>query len=210
VNKPEQRKTVKIYKDEIDLRLKDATSAELIRMRECFNLKPSSGVTEITDEFRTAAGNSIVNVARNFELTGAITYREILEDVISKIQSVGDDFQELLDKVKSLKGKKVAKENAFSIEELEWELINIASKKISSESKLMNPYISKEAAGSLVYAAVSRGVFFAAGGPVTAAISAILIPAALSGPAYRKTVNATLELILIGRRQAIEKGKGKL
>jgi len=58
--------------------------------------------------------------------------------------------------------------------------------------------------GSILSMAVSRGVVIVAGGTVAAFASAILIPAIFSGPAYRKTVNATLELIMIGRRQAAE------
>lgn len=226
------------FVDEINPRLENATPKELERMREFLKLSPSANIDDIIKEYRSAAGNSIVNLARRFDWANTISYREILVDVIEKIRPVDDDFQGYLQKVKFIFKRDDPLEETFSslpTEELELVLLEIANKKIADAQKnmssddekkwrskakkeiaatstngankpaLLNSYAdATNIFGSMFSMAVSRGVFIVAGGTVAAVASAILIPAVFSGPAYRKTVNATLELIMIGRRQAAE------
>lgn len=229
------------FKDEVNRRLKNATSNELSRMRELLKLSPSSSVDDIINEYRLAAGNSIVNLARRWNWANTIPYEEILVDVIEKIRPVEGDIQDYLKKFKSICNRNDSSEeksSELSVEDLELILLEMANKKINNALKnmsaddkkkwqrkakneiaatatkgankpykpaLLNSYTdTANIFGSMLSMAVSRGVFIVAGGTVAAVASAILIPAAFSGPAYRKTVNATLELIMIGRRQAAE------
>ena len=230
--------------DIISLRLGQATTAELERVCTFLGLKNTANVEEIANAYRSAAGNSFVNMARQFDLAGSITYREILTDVFEKIRPVGDDLNDWTDKFTSIFKKPGAypsdeQRKKLTIKDIESSLIEMARKQINTTvenmssddraewhhkaeteikgtraSSLISSTLSSEnlfaknnavnGLYSLVSVAASRGAFLVAGGTVAAAVSAILIPVAFSTPAYRKTVNATLEFILIGRRQSAE------
>jgi len=242
--------------DTIALRLDQATPAELDRLRTFLGLKQTANVEEIVDAYRSAAGNSFINMARQFDLAGKITYREILIDVFEKIRPVGDDVNAWTDKVASIFKKPCAdvlaeKQKEPSIDDLETALIEMAKSKINNavegmsaeEKEKWRKKAEEEMTGSAghvdfswsgftafagssatampmlfsfvpigkagaqatkILSGMRAGALFIPAATTAAVVSAILIPIALSTPAYRKTVNATLELILIGRRQSAE------
>lgn len=245
---PNATSTESLEEGNILLRIEAATEMELHRMCVHLKIDKCNDTKKIASEYKSASGNSFVNIARNCKFAGEITYREILIDVFEKIRPVGDDIKAWTDTVTSVfknTNKDSLHKQRFEppIEQLESALLEIAMNQINnaignispeekaechekaqaevegSSNVLSSTLISissfaKDNAvtglSSLFTVAGTRGVFLVAGGSASAAVSAILIPVALSTPAYRKTVNATLEFILIGRRQSAElEVKGK-
>jgi len=242
--------------DTITLRLDRATPAELERMRTFLNLKQSEDAHEIACEYRSAAGNSFVNAARQFDLAAKISYREILVDVFEKIRPVGDDIKAWPDKAttvfKKLRDLQVDESmQEIPIDQLEQALIEMSKKKINDALENMSadekdnwrkkaeeemkgsaghadfswsnisafagnnvkaamplfsfvPIGSAGAQATKILGGLRAGALFIPAATTAAAVSAIFISIVLSRPAYRKTVSATLELILIGRRQSAE------
>ncbi len=222
--------------DIIAVRLESATDVELGRMCLHLGLDPSSSVRDIVHEYKSSAGNSFANIARNWGLVERLTYKEILIDVIEKIRPINDDIDFYMKKIRSAfarnDGQRLAdwRSEESIVEDLENILMGLSRKKIeqafntmddAKKSALRNESIEEVrrrkndalcshscysgVLGSLFSVAVSRGVFMVAGGTAAGAVALFLIPATVGGPAYRKIISATLELILIGRRQRAER-----
>lgn len=208
-------------------RLDNATRIELERISGFLGLKPTSNTSQIINEYKSAAGNSFVNVARKIGFADDVTYRQILIDVIEKIRPLETDIKEYSDKLvsifSSISGKAPTKDKTLCITDLEMTILQITRSKLEKKCK-DNPEENQNEIGKSGYtstqkvmgtsavsagigigsAVASRGALLLVGGTIASVAATVLIPAALSTPAYRKTINVTIELIIIGLRQLAE------
>ena len=213
-------------------RIENATQIELERICDFLGLQLYSSSTEIISEYKSAAGNSFVNVARKVGIVDDVTYRQILIDVVEKIRPLNTDIKEYSEKLSSfltsIIGTNTNKDVPLSITDLEISILKITQSKIENQrnshstTDKMNSNINgisksgltsvQKVMGSSAIsvgigassAIASRGALLFVGGTVASTVGAVLIPVALSTPAYRKTINVTIEIIMVGLRQSAE------
>lgn len=206
----------------INNRLAQATSAELDRLRGHLSLGDGATPAEISAEFQRAADNTLVNLARPLMNTNAPDYQQILALIYRKLRSIGEDLDETWSAVKSLKFWNHKSDiDHMSVEELETLIFELyaaeyrdANRKAATDPSFWTaaskylPGVTGAAAGAaatfaaatatrLPFAGLAPGLV---AGPAGIAVSVILMGAQASGPAFRKIVPVTVELILIGRR----------
>lgn len=203
-------------------RLTHATPAELQRLCTHLSIDLKSTTEKIRKAYLDAADNTIINIARPIISSDAPTYSKILRLIYRELRSYGEGLDETWKAVKSLKfwnyQSHVEEMKDHEIEDIVFKLYaagySDTTKKLITDPSLWGritryvPGVAGAAASTAVavtsatatrlpFAAIAPGVV---AGPVGIAAAVVLIGAQASGPAYRKIVPATVELMLIGRR----------
>jgi hypothetical protein len=203
-------------------RLELATEAELKRMCQHLSIGDKSSVEEIIKGYLDAADNTIINVVRPVVPSDAPTYSKILRLIYRQLRSYAEGLDETWRAVKSLKPWKyqspidemtddALEEKIFKMYAAEFSDIQ---KKLIADPSLWNklagyiPGVTTATASTAVTiaATTARRFPFAAAapsamaGPVGIALSVVLLGFQAAGPAYRKIIPATVELMIIGRR----------
>lgn len=203
-------------------RLELATPAELGRMCQHLSLKETASAEEISKAYFDAADNTILNVIRPVIKSEVPTYRQILILIYKELRSFSEGLDETWKAVKSIKfwnykspvedlSDKELEERIFEMYAAEY---TDAKKKLIADPSLWSkvtsymPGVTGAAAGTaatvsaatatrLPFAAVAPG---AVAGPIGIGLAVVTMGIQASGPAFRKIVPATVELMLIGRR----------
>lgn len=206
----------------LDERLRASTQAELDRLCELLSIRQGSNVEAIRRAYLDAADNTIANLTRSIIPSKEPTYSQILRLIYRELRSFSEGLDETWKAVKSLKfwsyqspidqlEDSALEERIFKLYAAEY---SDAKKKLIADPSLWSkvtsylPGISGAAAGAvttataatatrLPFAGVAPGLV---AGPAGIAMAVVLLGVQASGPAYRKIVPATVELILIGRR----------
>lgn len=203
-------------------RLELATPVELNRMRDHLSLSQEADVDQIARAYLDAADNTILNIIRPLVNSEVPTYRQILLVIAKELRSFNEGASEFWQAVRSLKvwSYKSALED-LSDDELESRIFEIcAAEYFAAKEKLiadpgfwtkLGAYlpgmtgaaastaaaVSAATATRLPFAAAAPG---AVAGPVGLGLAVLMMGVQASGPAFRKIVPATVELILIHRR----------
>jgi len=210
--------------DKIFQRLNISTDAALESLCKVLKVKKLDDrkklIGFLSDEYRAAGGNSIRNL---FRKEHDLTYKTILIDVVNVMkpglkkteykiedshteENIEDEIMKLLQeriekKLKKMKDKKKEKVGQEIVSELKNQ--GYAKDIIANEHK-------KIAVGSFGFTALEAAIWrFAAVGwmgttGVGLLISAALIGLSLTGPAYRKTIPATMIFIMQRKRRENE------
>ena len=203
-------------------RLKSASAAELNRLCIHLDIALDSSCGEVESAYLSAADNTIFNTVRPLLKTDAPTYSLALKLIYKEMRPFADGLNDTWSRVKALKFKDYQHPvDEMSDEELEQKILAIyvaeyadAKDKIKVDPSFWNrirssiPTIGTSAVGtaSTVTAMTATRLPFAAvpagsvAGPIGIALAVVLLGAQLSGPAYRKIIPATVELMLIGQR----------
>lgn len=203
-------------------RLQAATPAELNRLCQHLGLKEDADSKEIEKAYLDAADNSIFNVIRNLVPNDAPTYSKALRLIFKEMQPYSAALDETWKRVKSLKfwdyrsaiedlDDRKLEEQILSMYAAEYADANdklIADPTLWKKVVQLVPWLggaaasaaaslSTQTAARLPFTTVAPG---AVAGPVGLALAVVFIGSQLAGPAYRKIIPATVELMLIGRR----------
>jgi hypothetical protein len=205
-------------------RLEQATRAELDRLCELLAIDKGSGIDIVRKAYLGAADNTIASITRPLIPSKEPSYSQILRLIHKELRSFSEGLDETWKAVKSLKFWK----HQSAIDQIDdWELeerifklyaaeYSDAKKKLVEDPSLWSkvtsylPGVSSATAGAvtvatataatatrLPLAGVTPGLV---AGPAGIAMAVVLLGVQASGPAYRKIVPATVELMLIGRR----------
>jgi hypothetical protein len=203
-------------------RLGQATQAELARICVHLSIDEGSALKKVENVFLNAADNTIINVVRPVISSDQPTYSQILRLIYKELRSYSEGLDETWKAVKSIEfwNYKSPIED-MSNDELEDKIFEMyaaeysdAQKKLVSDPSLWNkvasylPSVTGAAVSTTVtvtsvtatrlpFAAIAPG---AVAGPVGIALAVVMMGVQASGPAFRKIVPASVELILIGRR----------
>jgi len=206
----------------IEQRLTQATTVELNRLRGHLSLDETSSSEDILREYQQAGENTLVSLTRSMTKSAKPSYQQILVMIYRKLRSVGEAFDETWSAVKSLKfWNHVTDIDRMTTEELEnliFELYAAEYKDANNKAALDPGFLASASkyipgltgastgaavtlaattATRLPFASLAPGLVV---GPAGIAMSVILMGVQASGPAFRKIVPVTMELILIGRR----------
>jgi hypothetical protein len=203
-------------------RFQAATPAELNRLCLHLGLKVGADINEIEKAYLNAADNSIFSAVRNYVPNEAPTYSKVLRLIFKEMRPYSAALDETWKRVKALKfwEYRSAIED-LDDEKLEEQILSMfaaeyadANDKLTADPSLWKKVshmvpglggaaasaavsVSAHTAARLPFTAVAPGVV---AGPVGLGLAVILIGSQLAGPAYRKIIPATVELMLIGRR----------
>lgn len=208
----------------LENRLEQATSVERNRLCDHLAIKEDSTVESIQRAYLDAADNTIVNLVRPIISSELPTYSQILRLIYRELRSYSETLDETWRAVKLLKFWQYQSPiESMTDQELEDKIFKLyaaeysdAKKKLVADPSLWSkvthyiPGMTGAAAGTAVtltastatrlpFAAVAPGAVV---GPIGIALAVVLMGAQASGPAFRKIVPATVELMLIGRRIA--------
>ena len=203
-------------------RIQAATPVELNRLCLHLGLKDGADSKDIEKAYLDAADNSIFNVIRNLVPNDAPTYSKALRLIFKEMRPYSAALDETWKRVKSLKFWDYCSTiESLDDEKLEEQILSMyaaeyadANDKLIADPNLwkkvvkMVPGLGGAAASTVVsvsaqtatrlpFTAVAPGTV---AGPIGLGLVVILIGSQLAGPAYRKIIPATVELMLIGRR----------
>ena len=203
-------------------RLGEATQAELARICVHLSIDEGSALKKVENVFLNAADNTIINVVRPVISSDQPTYSQILRLIYKELRSYSEGLDETWKAVKSIEFWNYRSPiEDMSNDELEDKIFEMyaaeysdAQKKLVSDPSLWNkvasylPSVTGAAVSTTVtvtsvtatrlpFAAIAPG---AVAGPVGIALAVVMMGVQASGPAFRKIVPASVELILIGRR----------
>ena len=203
-------------------RLGQATQAELARICVHLSIDEGSALKKVENVFLNAADNTIINVVRPVISSDQPTYSQILRLIYKELRSYSEGLDETWKAVKSIEFWNYRSPiEDMSNDELEDKIFEMyaaeysdAQKKLVSDPSLWNkvasylPSVTGAAVSTTVtvtsvtatrlpFAAIAPG---AVAGPVGIALAVVMMGVQSSGPAFRKIVPASVELILIGRR----------
>ena len=203
-------------------RLGQATQAELARICVHLSIDEGSALKKVENVFLNAADNTIINVVRPVISSDQPTYSQILRLIYKELRSYSEGLDETWKAVKSIEFWNYRSPiEDMSNDELEDKIFEMyaaeysdAQKKLVSDPSLWNkvasylPSVTGAAVSTTVtvtsvtatrlpFAAIAPG---AVAGPVGIALAVVMMGVQASGPAFRKIVPASVELILIGRR----------
>lgn len=203
-------------------RLGQATQAELARICVHLSIDEGSALKKVENVFLNAADNTIINVVRPVISSEQPTYSQILRLIYKELRSYSEGLDETWKAVKSIEFWNYRSPiEDMSNDELEDKIFEMyaaeysdAQKKLVSDPSLWNkvasylPSVTGAAVSTTVtvtsvtatrlpFAAIAPG---AVAGPVGIALAVVMMGVQASGPAFRKIVPASVELILIGRR----------
>jgi hypothetical protein len=206
----------------LNARLTLATRVELDRLCKLLSIKEGASVQDVEQAYLNAADNSIFNMIRSLVPNEAPTYLKALILIYKELRSYSEALDETWVRVKNLQlFDYVTPIEDMHEPDLEEKILELYSagladaktKKATDPSFLKTltkylPGVGSAGAGTATAVAAhtaSRLPFAALGpgalaGPVGIALGVIMIGASLSGPAFRKIVPATVEILLIGRR----------
>ncbi len=203
-------------------RLVRATRVELDRLCTHLGLDKGANTLDIEQAYLSAADNSIFQKIRPLLPTDSPTYLKALVLIDKERRSYSEALDEFSRRVKSLDWWSY-RSPVEDMDELELEdkILAIfrpeyrdAREKLRTDPSWMKKFVEYlpgvvtagvGAATTVVIQTASRLPFAALGagavaGPIGAALGVITIGRRLTGPAYRKIVPATVELMLIGQR----------
>lgn len=203
-------------------RLNSATPAELDRICMHLKLAPGRSVEDIATAYQEAADNSLSNILRPVFRSRVPTYTQILRFILKELRSFSEGLDDTWRAVKSIKFWNYRSAiDDMDDDDLEHRIFEIyaaefadAKRKSLADSRNLSkgasylPSVGGVAASTAVtvtslmatrlpFAAVAPG---AVAGPVGIALAVGMLGYQASGPAFRKIIPATIELILIGRR----------
>ena len=203
-------------------RLGEATQAELARICVHLSIDEGSALKKVENVFLNAADNTIINVVRPVISSDQPTYSQILRLIYKELRSYSEGLDETWKAVKSIEFWNYRSPiEDMSNDELEDKIFEMyaaeysdAQKKLVSDPSLWSkvasyiPSVTGAAVSTTVtvtsvtatrlpFAAIAPG---AVAGPVGIALAVVMMGVQASGPAFRKIVPASVELILIGRR----------
>jgi len=203
-------------------RLEQATDAELSRLRVHLSLSEKSTVEHVLDSYIMAADNSIFSTVRSVIPSDIPTYSKVLRLIFKEMRSFSSSLDETWEQVKFLKfwnyrspiedmTDSELEENIFKMYAAEYsdaEKKAVADPNMWAKATSFIPGFGSAAASAAVavtahtatrlpFAAAAPG---AVAGPVGLALAVVFMGVQLSGPAYRKIIPATVEIMLIGRR----------
>ena len=203
-------------------RIQAATPVELNRLCLHLGLDEGADSEEIEKAYLNAADNSIFNIVRNLVPNDAPTFSKALRLIFKEMRPYSAALDESWQRVKSLKfwDYRSAIED-LDDDKLEEQILSMyAAEYADANDKLIaDPTLWKKVVrlvpglgGAVASAAASVPAQTAArlpfapfapsvvAGPVGVGLAVILLGAQLAGPAYRKIIPATVEIMLIGRR----------
>jgi hypothetical protein len=206
----------------VELRLKRATEAELGRLRKHLGLADDAAASQIAKAYQEAAENSLATYSRPMLKSTEPNYLQILRLIYKELRSYGEAFDESWHAVKTFKfwSHKSSYEE-LEEDELESRIFEMYAAKYAvakgsgsgvstfwRKAAKYIPGLAGASTGAAVTATAATATKFpfagvAPGlvtGPVGIATAVVLIGVQALGPAFRKIVPATVELILIGRR----------
>ena len=203
-------------------RLELATPSELGRMREHLTLKEVASNDDIIKAYLDAADNTILNVVRPVVKSQEPFYSQILRIIYKELRSYSEGLDDSWRAVKSIKFWNYRSPvEDWSNKELEEKIFEMYSAEYSDARKklIANPGLWSKVTGYLTsvggaaagtvatvtsvtatrlpFAAVATG---AVAGPISIGLAVVMFSFQASGPAFRKIVPATVELLLIERR----------
>ena len=203
-------------------RLGQATQAELARICVHLSIDEDSAPKKVENVYLDAADNTILNVVRPVISSDQPTYSQILRLIYKELRSYSEGLDETWKAVKSINFWNYRSPiEDMSDDELEDKIFEVyaakysdAKKKLVSDPSLWSKVtsylpgftgaavsttvtVTSVTATRLPFAAIAPGAF---AGPVGIALAVVMMGVQASGPAFRKIVPATVELILIGRR----------
>lgn len=206
--------------DTLGYRLTHASQAELARICKHLGIPEDSGVVQIRKAYIDAADNSLYQAARRFIATDAPTYSKALLVIYKELRPYREALDETWGRVKSFRLSKAENSiNALNDEELEKQILMLLPTRdtriqpLGKFSRQVSKWlpgaggvaittavtVSGQSAMRLPFALASRG---AVGGPIGIILSVAYLGNRLAGPAFRKIIPATVELMLIGQRIA--------
>ena len=203
-------------------RIKQATEVERKRLTAHLSIDEDSQVDQIIAAYLAAADNSIVSIARPIIGSELPTYSHILRLIYRELRTYSEALDETWKAVKSLKfwayESPVDSMNDMELEDRIFKMYaaeySDAQKKLLNDPSLWSkatkylPGMTSAAASTAATVGATTATklpFMAAApgavaGPVGIALAVVLMSVQASGPAFRKIVPATVELMLIGRR----------
>lgn len=214
--------------DTIISRLKQSLISERYEICKALQIPVTSDIYTISKEYRSAAGHSLINIIREDH---ELPYKMILIDVADKLKpglfwtdySFDDDSteEEIEEKIEQYLSKRARKElgklSQKEEERLKQELVtagyaqaNINSIMTMLASGSIGNILATRAASYLASSAspsllgVSSSSFLLSSTGIGLLISIPLLIGTLGGPAYRKTILATIQMIRIRRRVEAE------
>lgn len=214
--------------DTIISRLKQSLISERYEICKALQIPVTSDIYTISKEYRSAAGHSLINIIREDH---ELPYKLILIDVADKLYpgffwtdySFDDDSteEEIEEKIEQYLSKRARKElgklSQKEEERLKQELVtagyaqaNINSIMTMLASGSIGNILATRAASYLASSAspsllgVSSSSFLLSSTGIGLLISIPLLIGTLGGPAYRKTILATIQMIRIRRRVEAE------
>tara|TARA_R110002074_G_scaffold395193_3_gene583363 strand:+ start:823 stop:1452 length:630 start_codon:yes stop_codon:yes gene_type:complete len=202
--------------------LNSATPVELDRVCAHLKLAPGSGIDKIVMTYQEAADNSLTNILRPLFRSQALTYTQSLRFILKELRSLSEGLDDTWRAVKSVRfwsyRSAIDDMNDDELESRIYEIyaaeVEDAQRKSLTDSRNLSkgasyvPSLGGVAASTAVtvtslmatrlpFAAIAPG---AIAGPVGMALTVGMLGYQASGPAFRKIIPATIELILIGRR----------
>jgi hypothetical protein len=206
----------------LTVRLEGATRVELNRLCIHLGLQEHSTIQKIKETYIDAADNSILNILRPVISNAAPTYHRVLAQIYKELRSYSEARDETWNRVKKLKiWDYTSPIDEMDELELEDKILSIykakyldAKDKLKADPTLWIRFAEKipgvvltgaGTASTVVVQSAARAPFAALGpsalaGPVGIALGVIMVGTQLAGPAFRKIIPATVELILIGQR----------
>ena len=202
-------------------RLNNATKAELSRLSHHLGIPEDSSINTIEITYSEAADNSLFNAIRPLINNDTPTYSKVLRLLYCEMRSFTESLDESWQRVKSLKPWEYASPiDEMSDQELESKILEIYQAEYhDSKDKLKTdpsfwkritgalPSLSTIGGGAATAATASawRLPFLAApatsiAGPIAITLGVVLLGAKMAGPAYKKIIPATVELMLIQKR----------
>jgi len=213
-------------------RLAQASRAELDRLCGHLGLSLESDATQIERGYIRAADHFISEAVRTVVQSDTPSYSKALRLIYNELRPYSEALDETWTRVKALKIRQYqSRSDALSDQDLELQILNFyaaeyrdlkdeVERQSSVIGKVLRPF--RKTAGRLIkrMPGLGRAVFSAtsaytairlpfaaaapsvAAGPFGIALAVVLLGYQLAGPAYRKIIPATVELMLIGQRIA--------
>ena len=203
-------------------RLSLATAIEMDRMRLHLSARPDTSPNDLARIYQHASDNTLKGWVRPLFARQHPTYADTLRVIYRKLRSFGEGLDETWQSVRSLSlwsyQAPIDSLDVAELEELVLKLYSAGVRDVKRSTRIdtrsaraLASYLpgALTASGSVLVASAAQTAFklpFAsaapglAAGPIGIGLSAALLGAQAAGPAYRKIVPATIELMLIDRR----------
>jgi len=200
-------------------RLERATRPELDRLCRLLRIDEGSSAEKIEKTYIDAADNSIFSTVRPLIPSNAPTYLKVLILIYKELRSYSEALDESWRRVKNLQlfdyVSPIQEMHELELEDKILEMYKAefkdAEDKVKADPTFFKrltayiPGLGSTGAGATAIQVAARGPLGMFGsssiaGPLGIALGVVMIGAQLSGPAYRKIVPATVEIMLIGRR----------
>lgn len=215
-----------MYGDTIYLRLVNATKDEKKEICKALQIEVTNDNVTICNEFRSAAGHSFMNI---FRRNDKLSYKRILIDVADKlkpgtwtmytlndnapIEWIEDEimryltarFQKQWNKLNPSERKRKEEEFKKELEKAGYPQVALGSISSMLASQTIGAVVAPRIAlSSAPLFSLGSSSFILSSTGIGLLVSIPLLIGTLGGPAYRKTIPATLQLIRIRKRLEAE------